>query len=108
MLKLMKKYVFHIPLFKYQNTELVKIDIDKHLKELIENLNDEGFESFYITSVKNYYKSRCFEELLLTLFTLNHESPEIIFLEWFKKKNHILKQEAVSYECNGSMFVEKF
>lgn len=100
--KLDKKYVFHIPLYKFKDEELIKLSIDNLLDDLIDDL---GVDSLYITKAKSYYKSRCFDELLLTLFVSCDENPEEIFKNWFRKNNHILGQEAFAYECQNQMHI---
>ena len=62
-----RKYVFHIPLCEYDGDGLVEIDIDEILENLINRLNEKGFDSLYVTRVEGHYKSRRFDELLLTL-----------------------------------------
>lgn len=112
MLELDKKYVFHVPLYKYENKELVSIEIKDILDDLVNQLNQKGYDSLYIMKVKGYYKSRGFDELLLTIFISeeqlkrqNQDSPEIVFKNWFKINNNILRQEALAYECNNKMFI---
>ena len=100
-----KKYVLHIPLSKYENDELVSIDIDSILDELIANLNQN---SFYITKVESYYKNRQYDELLITIFTDGNDAIEDIFKNWFLKNNNILKQEEYAYEINNNLIIEKF
>lgn len=113
MLILDEKYVFHIPLYKYVDNKLIVLDIEDILDNLTEQLDNEGYESLYITKVKSYYKSRCFDELLITLFISQkrvsdnkQEFPDKIFKRWFKQNNHILQQEAYAYEHNNSMIIE--
>ena len=43
MIKLDTKYLLHIPLSKYENNDLISIDIDDVLEELISYLNQEQF-----------------------------------------------------------------
>lgn len=97
------KYVLHIPLYKYVDDELIPLEIDGIVDELIDDLN---LESFYITRVESHYKSRKFDEMLLTVFA-DSAGIEDIFRDWFLKNNHILAQEAFSYECNNRMVIEK-
>lgn len=104
MQELDKKYVFHVPLYKFEDGELVELPIDGLLDELIRSLDQN---SLYVTKVKSHYKSRCFDELLLTLFVEFGKNPEVIFIEWFRKNNHILKQESLAYECGNSMHIHK-
>lgn len=113
MLILEDKYVFHIPLYKYVNNELIPIDIGDILADLTEKLNKEGYESLYMTKVKSYYKLRNFDEVLITLFISQkrvsdnkQELPDKIFKRWFKQNNHVLQQEAYAYEHNNSMIIE--
>ncbi len=113
MLELDNKYVFHIPLYKYVDTSLIRLDIDSILDILVDELNKGGYGSLYIIKVKSYYKSRSFDELLVTLFVSQksvleskRELPDIIFKRWFKQHNTILQQEAYAYEHNNSMIIE--
>ena len=111
-MELNRKYVFHIPTYKYIDNELVEIAIDDAVDELIGQFSANGYESLYLSKVKGYYKSRCFDEIIITLFVSTeflekHTFPESIFKEWFKKNNDLLEQEAFSYEINNSMRIEK-
>lgn len=105
MTELTEKYVFHIPLYKYVDDGLVAIEIDGLLDELIFDLIENGFESFYLTKAKAHYKLRCFDEILLTIFT-SSDSPVGIFEKWFRNNNDVLGQEAFSYECANTMVIE--
>lgn len=105
-----EKYVLHIPLSKYVNGELAAIEIDDLVDELISRLSENGYENLYILKARGYYSSRCFDEILITIYLSpdeNHLLPDEIFLNWFETYNDILQQEAVGYEHNGRMFVEK-
>jgi len=97
-----KKYVFHIPLYKFEDDELIKLEIDDVLDDLMALLKSD---SLYITKVRSFYKSRCFDELLVSLFVSGSEKPEEIFKEWFRTNNDILGQESFSYECGDRMFI---
>lgn len=107
MLELTEKYVFHIPLYKYVEDELVSIEIDDILDELISDLSENGFENFYLTKAKAHYKSRCFNELLLTIFTSSSKSPAAIFEKWFRNNNDVLGQEAFAYESANTMIIHE-
>lgn len=104
MQELDKKYVFHIPLYKFENGQLVRLSIDGLIDDLIGRLDQNGL---YVTKVKSHYKSRCFDELLLTLFVESDQNPEEIFVEWFKKNNAILKQESFAFECQNHMYIHE-
>lgn len=104
MTELTEKYVFHIPLYKYVEDELVPIEIDNLFGDLISDLSENGFENFYLTKVKAYYKSRCFDEVLITIFA-SSDTPVAIFEKWFIDNNGILGQEAFSYECGNRMII---
>lgn len=113
MLILDNKYVFHIPLYKYADNKLIKLNIDDIVANLADQLNKEGYESLYITKVKSHYKSRSFDEILITIFISQkrvsdnkQELPDKIFKKWFKQNNHILQQESYAYEHNNSMIIE--
>lgn len=110
MIKLEEKYVLHIPSHKYVNGELIYITTQEHMDELIKRLNREGYTSFYALRTDAYYKTRKFDQILITIYTSKNQerkSPDTIFKEWFKQYNHILKQEAFAYEYNDSLIVEK-
>ena len=104
-MELNRKYVFHIPLCNWENGELVPIDIEGLLDDLIGEFSQKGFEGFYLTRSKAYYKSRCFDELLLTMFA-SSDIPEGIFSEWFMANNDVLGQEAFAWEMGNSLFIE--
>lgn len=103
MIELDKKYVFHIPLYKYLDGELVPIEMDDILDELISLL---GFKSLYLTKVKSVFKKRIYDEILLTIFTTDG-FPEEIFEKWFRQNNDVLCQEAFAYELDSKMIVKK-
>ena len=102
---LTEKYVFHIPLYKYLDDGLVAIEIDDVLDELISEFSENGFENFYMTKAKAHYKSRCFDELLITVFT-SSDSPAEIFEKWFRDSNDVLGQEAFGYEHANTMIIQ--
>ena len=52
------RYVLHIPLSKWENGEVVPLDVDDEIEELIFCLEVQGFDGFYLTKVKSHYKSR--------------------------------------------------
>lgn len=106
MTELSEKFVLHIPLYKYVDDGLVPIEIDNLLDDLISDLSENGFENFYITKVKAHYKSRCFDELLLTVFT-SSSSPLGIFEKWFRHNNDILGQESFGYEYQNTMIIHE-
>ena len=111
-MKLDEKYVFHIPLYKYSNNKLTRINIEKSMHELINQLGQNGYDSLYMTKAKGYFKSRSFDELLITIFVssqnkLKEKSPECIFKEWFMENNVILEQEAFAYEYNNTLLINK-
>lgn len=107
MIELNKKYVFHIPLYKLIGDELILIHIEEILEDLFSQFNKNGFYSWYVTKVKAHYKSRAFDELLITIFTSSEEFPEVLFKKWFMENNNILEQEAFAYESNDSMIIEE-
>ena len=107
MKRLDKKYVFHIPLYRYENGTLELIDVDDVLDDLIGRLGDGSFDSLYVTKVESHYRSRRFDELLLTLFVEAHQCPEEIFGEWFRQNNGALRQEEFAYECGNTLFIER-
>ena len=101
------RYVLHIPLSKWENDELVALDIDGEIDELIGLLEVEGFDSFYITKVESFYKARRYDELLITIFAADGDEPNEIFRKWFYRHNDVLCQEAFSFEFNNKMIIEK-
>ena len=104
MIELAEKFVFHIPLYKYSSGELVSIELDGLLDELKGEFHDNGFDSLYISEVKSMYKSRCFDELLITLFA-DSKLPAEIFEVWFRKNNDVLGQESFGYELANRMII---
>jgi hypothetical protein len=108
--KLNQKYVLHIPCYKHDATHLIKLDMETLIGGLISKLEKHGYESLYMSKVKGYYKTRCFDEILLTIFTSsnnNEKTPAIIFKEWFIEQNNILEQEAYAYEENNNLIIEE-
>ena len=109
MIELKEKFVFHVPLHKYINNELITIN-QKVIDELFCLFEENGYENAYITKVKGYYKSRAFDELLITIFTSETSKkpmPHVIFKKWFVENNNILEQESLAYEYNNELFIEK-
>lgn len=102
------RYVLHIPLCKWENDVIVPLDMDEPIDELITQLEVKGFDGFYVTKVKSHYKSRCYDELLITIFAGCDDSPCEIFRDWFFAHNDILCQEAFAYEFNNRLIVETF
>lgn len=110
-MELNEKYVFHIPLSKYANNELIPIEIESIMDELIDDFNEKGYENLYLIDARGHYKSRSYDEVLITIFTsptskAKSISPDEIFKDWFERNNHILQQEAIAYECNDTLFIE--
>lgn len=104
MIRLNQKFSFHIPLYKHVSGELVSIEIDDMLEELIAEFGDNGFEGLYITKINSYYKTRQFDELLITIFS-NDDMPCEIFGNWFRRHNDVLSQEAFAYEIGNAMII---
>ena len=110
-MKLDKKYVFHIPLSKYVNGDVIPIETEAIIDDLIEDFNRKGYENLYLVKAKGYYKSRSYDEVLITIFTSKsskdgHAAPDEIFRNWFERNGNVLRQEALAYECNGKLFIE--
>lgn len=105
MIELTEKYVFHIPLYKCVDGELVLIDLDDLLDELFGEFTKNGFKSWYMTKVKSFYKSVTYDEILITIFTSKDESPCEIFEKWFRRNNDILCQKYFAYECGNRMII---
>ena len=102
MIEFDRKYVFHVPIFKFEDGVLIELDIDEMLDELIEELDAR---SLYISKVKSVYRKRIYDELLITLFTTSDEHPEEVFERWFRKNNDRLAQEAFAFEMDGKMYI---
>ena len=98
------KFVFHIPLYKYKNSQLIRLEIDDLIDDLTEKFEDNGIISFYMQIVKGYYKKRKYDSLLITVFHLNDEIASI-FVDWFRKNNGVLMQEALAYEKDNDLIV---
>lgn len=99
------KYVFHIPLFKYENGQLTPLEIDDLLDDLLNEFTENGFRSMYMSNVRSCYCGRTYDERLITLFTTQDRSPEEIFERWFRKNNEILRQEEFAYEKGKTMTI---
>ncbi|WP_295723686.1 hypothetical protein [uncultured Methanobrevibacter sp.] len=110
-MKLESKYVLHIPESKFIDNELIPLKTDDLIKDLIEKLNINGYENLYLSKIKGYYKGRSFDETVITIFIDRKRKkstlPDEIFIEWFKKNNHTLKQESFAYEVDNSLYIEK-
>lgn len=104
MIELDRKYVFHVPLFKFEDGELIELEICEVLDDLFEELDAH---SLYISKVKSRYAKRSYDELLITLFTNSDEHPEEVFERWFRSNNGILAQEAFAFELDGRMYVAR-
>ena len=102
MIELDRKYVFHVPIFKFEDGMLIELEIEDILDELIEELDAR---SLYISKVKSVYRKRIYDELLITLFTTSDGHPEEVFERWFRANNDILAQEAFAFEMDGRMFI---
>ena len=100
-MKLKNKYVLHVPLCKFADGKLISVEIDEVLPELTGQL-----ENFYITKAQSHYKSRSFEEILITVFACDDKIEEI-FKKWFIKNNNILGQEAFAYERGNELIIEE-
>ena len=84
---------------------MMPLDVDDEIEELISHLEVQGFDGFYLTKVKSYYKSRRYDELLLTIFAEGDEGPCEIFRDWFYRHNDVLCQEAFAVEINNRMII---
>ena len=102
------RYVLHIPLSKWENGKIKSLMVDDVIAELISLLEAEGFDSFYVTKVESYYKSRKYDELLVTIFAGDGDGPCEIFRRWFLAHNDVLRQEAFAFEINNRMIIETF
>lgn len=110
MIKLDEKYVLHLPIHKFENEKITTININNALDDLINLLNINQYHSFYINKVNGHYKTRSFDEILITIFTSSQEEkikPGELFIKWFKNNNNLLKQESVAYEYNNNMYIEE-
>lgn len=102
------KLVFHVPCKYWNGTELVDIkEISNVIHALIIALNDFSVsDSFYISDITGIYKNRIFPEKTVTVFYESEMDKAIeIYINWFKRYNNILKQEALSYELDNQMIV---
>lgn len=103
------KYVLHIPCHKFENEKVTLINMKKCIGDLESKLNEHGYHSFYKIQVEGHYKSRIFDEILITIFTSNKTEvqPDMIFREWFIENNDELKQESFAYEKNNELIIEE-
>lgn len=97
-----EKYVFHIPLSKYENGRLIELEIDDILDELLSE-----FESFNITRIESHYKSRSYDELLITVFTSKKITWNHIHGLVFEKQWGIVPG-SYAYEYNGKTLYWKY
>lgn len=104
-MKLDTKYVFHIPLCKHEDGQLTPLEIDDVICELFDEFRKNGFNGMYLGKVKSIYRGRAYDELLVTLFTIEDKSPEEIFERWFVKNNEMLKQDEFAYEKANTMTI---
>ena len=104
MIELDDKYVFHIPLYRCEDNELILIEMDDILDDLINQFHQNGFEGMYITQVKSYYRTRLYDEILITIFA-SGKSPVEIFEGWFRKNNDVLLQESFAYETENRLII---
>ncbi len=102
MMELSERYVFHIPLCKFKDNLLLPIDIDEVLEDLIMRMDHD---SLYVTKAQGHYKSRSYDELLVTVFSSSDDLGGI-FEDWFRANNIILEQDALAYEHNGKMYIQ--
>lgn len=104
------RYVFHIPLCKYQNNKLIPIGEKKNIRQIIDSLLNRltaaGYFGMYILDAEGVYKERRYNEKLIILYTETGQNPELVFEEWFAANNDILKQECYSYEKTGKMIIK--
>ena len=100
------RFVLHIPLSRWENGEVVRLEVDDEIGDLIDCLEAGGFDSFYITRVESRYRSRTYDELLITIFAGKDKNPSEIFRNWFYRYNHILGQEAFAFELNNRLIIE--
>ncbi len=100
------RFVLHIPLSRWEKGEVVGIDVDDEIGDLIDCLESGGFDSFYITRVESRYRSRTYDELLITIFAGEDDGPCEIFRKWFCRHNRILGQEAFAFELNNRLVIE--
>lgn len=110
MTTLNNRYVLHIPTFKYVNTEDKTIIGEEYIKILTDKLTEYGYTSFYITQAQGQYKTRKYDEILITVYASDNRDaklPDTIFGEWFRKHNHIFEQESFAYEHNNKLYIEK-
>ena len=82
-----------------------ELQIPKEFLKSDEYNSCDGFDSMYVTKAKSFYRSRCFDELLMTIFS-SSDSPVDIFKKWFRANNDVLGQEAFAWECGNSLFIE--
>ena len=103
------KYVLHIPCHKFENEMVTRINMEKCIGDLESKLDQSGYHSFYKTQVEGHYKSRKFDEVLITIFTSNISElqPDKIFRKWIKENNDELKQESYAYEKNNELIIEE-
>ena len=108
-MELSEKLVFHIPEKTWREDHLEDIGVDSALEDLTDALAGIGLTSFYIQQVTGGYKGRRYPERLMVVFCEHGplaEQAAGLFEQWFRSHNEILKQEAFSYEWNGTLTVK--
>lgn len=99
------KYVLHIPLYRNVGGRLESIEHESILDELILNLGENKFNSFYTQKIKSYYNSKSFDEMIITIYTSKDGDIEDIFTKWCRNNHDILKQECYAYEKNDALYI---
>ena len=107
-MKLSEKLVLHIPEAAWCDDHLEDIPVDIEMAALTNALSAIGATSFYLQKVTGSYKGRMYPERLLVLFCRDGPEAEMviaIFGDWFRSRNEVMRQEAFSYERNGTLFI---
>ena len=108
-MELRNRLAFHIPEKSWRENHLEDIDVDAEMSDLLRGLENAGASSFYVQKVTGYYKGRQYPERILVIFC-DYESEAYaladVFENWFLSHNGALRQEAFSYERNGTLVVK--
>ena len=108
-MELRNRLAFHIPEKAWRENRLEDINIDAEMGDLLRSLENAGASSFYVQKVTGYYKGRQYPERILVIFCDSASKASAlvdVFENWFLSHNSALRQEAFSYERDGTLVVK--
>ena len=107
-MNLTEKLVFHIPEKAWCVDHFEDINAEE-VVSLAGALEKAGMNSFYTQKVTGYCNGRSYPQRLITVFCEDGQSAVLagLFEDWFRTHNVELRQEAFSYEWNGTLCVRE-